>query len=49
MSNLQNQDYNSHIQVMDEKPFDFAKVKVIIRRGKNHPDEEVFLDKKWTL
>ena len=34
---------------MDEKPFDFAKVKVIIRRGKNHPDEEVFLDKKWTL
>ena len=33
---------------MDQKPFDFQKVKVIIKRGKL-PDKEIMLDKKWTL
>ena len=33
---------------MDQKPFDFQKVKVIIKRGKLG-DQEVMLDKKWTL
>ena len=40
--------YNSQIQLMDQKPFDFQKVKVIIKRGKLG-DQEVMLDKKWTL
>ena len=33
---------------MDKKPFDFQKVKVIIKRGKLG-DTEIMLDKKWTL
>jgi len=33
---------------MDKKPFDFHKVKVIIKRGKMK-DKEIFLDKQWTL
>lgn len=40
--------YNSQIQLMDQKPFDFQKVKVIIKRGKLE-DKEILLDKKWTL
>ena len=32
-----------------KKPFDFQKVKVIIKRGKNLDDSIVYLDKKWTL
>ena len=35
---------------MEQKPFDFAKVKVIIKRSKQQGgDKEIFLDKKWTL
>ena len=33
---------------MERKPFDFQKVKVIIKRGKLG-DKDIFLDKKWTL
>jgi len=33
---------------MQKQPFDFAKVKVIIKRGKQE-DAVVYLDKKWTL
>jgi len=33
---------------LDKKPFDFQKVKVIIKRGKLG-DTEIMLDKKWTL
>ena len=40
--------YKSFTQVMQKKPFDFQKVKVIIKRGKLD-DYEIFLDKKWTL
>ena len=40
--------YKSAVQMMDKKPFDFSKVKVIVKRGKLG-DEELFLDKKWTL
>jgi hypothetical protein len=35
------------VQVLDKKPFDFQKLRVIIKRtGKE--DAEVLLDKKWT-
>ena len=40
--------YKSFTQVMEKKPFDFNKVKVIIKRGKLG-DHEILLDKKWTL
>lgn len=40
--------YDSKIQMMDKKPFDFQKVKVIIKRGKLK-DKEILLDKQWTL
>ena len=40
--------YKSQVQMMDKKPFDFTKVKVIVKRGKLG-DTELFLDKKWTL
>ena len=33
---------------MEKKPFDFQKVKVIIKRGKLG-DHETYLDKMWTL
>lgn len=33
---------------LDRKPFDFTKVKIIVKRGKLG-DTEIFLDKKWTL
>ena len=39
--------YNSTIQVMDKKPFDFAKVRVVIKRG-SLGDKEIMLDKQWT-
>ena len=32
-----------------KQPFDFAKVKVIIKRGNKQEDAIVYLDKKWTL
>ena len=32
---------------MDKKPFDFQKVRVIIKRGALG-DKEILLDKKWT-
>ena len=34
--------------MMQKKPFDFQKVKIIIKRGKDS-DFEIMLDKKWTL
>ena len=40
--------YTSSVQMEEQKPFDFQKVKVIIKRGKL-PDKEIMLDKKWTL
>lgn len=35
-------------QRLESKPFDFAKVKVIVKRGKL-PDHVLYLDKRWTL
>ena len=32
---------------MDKKPFDFQKVRVVIKRG-SLGDKEIMLDKKWT-
>ena len=40
--------YRSEIQMMQKKPFDFQKVKIIIKRG-SLGDFEIMLDKKWTL
>ena len=34
--------------MLDKKPFDFQKVKIIVKRGKL-ADTEIFLEKKWTL
>ena len=33
---------------MQEKPFDFNLVKVVIKKGNQGEDKEILLDKKWT-
>jgi hypothetical protein len=44
MENAEKNGFNSQIALMNEKPFDFKKVKVIIKRSKL-PDKEIMLDK----
>ena len=39
----------NNFPIQQKQPFDFAKVKVIIKRSKPADDYIIFLDKKWTL
>lgn len=39
--------YPSKISVLDKQPFDFEKLKIIIKRP-NQEDFSTLLDKKWT-
>jgi hypothetical protein len=35
-------------ELLDRRPFDFAKVKVILKKGAT-PVEEIYLDRQWTF
>lgn len=36
-------------EVMEEKPFDFSNVKVIIKKGNEQIVEEIFLKRQWVF
>jgi hypothetical protein len=40
--------YSTKVQMLDEQPFDFGKIRIIIKKQDESVSKVILLDKRWT-